>query len=185
YVREWNDSVARARASESQPIQPERLCAELSDVLPADAILVADTGHSSQWSGTFVQLRHTGQRYLRAAGSLGWGFPASLGAKLAAPQAPVVCFTGDGGFMYHMSELETALRWGLNTITVVNNNHCLSQGMRSIKAAYGNTDGNSEEIYHYRPMNFAAIAEAMRCVGIRVTKPAAFAAAFTKALASQ
>lgn len=185
YVREWNDSVAQFRASESVPIRPERLCAELSEVLPADTILVADTGHSSQWSGTFVQLRHAGQRYLRAAGSLGWGFPASLGAKLAEPQATVVCFTGDGGFMYHMSELETALRWGLNTITVVNNNHCLSQGMRSIKAAYGDVDGNSEEIYHYRPMNFAAIAEAMGCLGIRVTKPSDFAAAFTRALSSK
>lgn len=185
HVRAWNESVAQARASESVPIRPERLCAELSEVLPPSAILVADTGHSSQWSGTFVQLRHSGQRYLRAAGSLGWGFPASLGAKLAAPDAPVVCFTGDGGFMYHMSELETALRWGLNTITVVNNNHCLSQGIRSIKAAYQNSHGNSEEIYHYRPMNFAAIAEAMGCVGIRVTQPADFAASFKKALTSK
>lgn len=185
YVREWNDSVALARASESQPIQPERLCAELSDVLPANAILVADTGYSSQWSGTYVQLRHPGQRYLRAAGSLGWGFPASLGAKLAAPDSPVVCFTGDGGFMYHMPELETALRWGLNTITVVNNNHCLAQGARSIKTAYENSDGNAEEIYHYRPMNFAAIAEAMGCKGIRVTNPSDFPAAFEQALSSQ
>lgn len=185
FVKEWNDSVAPLRASESVPIRPERLCAELSAVLPADAILVSDTGYSSQWSGTFVELRHPGQRYLRAAGSLGWGFPASLGAKFAAPDAPVVCFTGDGGFMYHMPELETALRWGLNTITVVNNNHCLAQGARSIKTAYENSDGNSKEIYHYKPMNFAAIAEAMGCMGIRVTKPADFAAAFKQALSSK
>lgn len=185
HVRAWNDSVAQARASESVPIQPERLCAELSEVLPSDAILVADTGYSSQWSGTYVQLRHAGQRYLRAAGSLGWGFPASLGAKLAAPDVPVVCFTGDGGFMYHMPELETALRWGLNTITIVNNNHCLAQGARSILSAYENLDGNSEEIYHYRPMNFAAIAEAMGCVGIRVTQASDFADAFEKALSSK
>src|SRR5690606_27979366 len=105
FVREWRDSVAQERASDAVPIRPERLCAALSDVLPPDAILVADTGYSSQWTGTYVDLRHEGQHYLRAAGSLGWGFPASLGAKLAAPRRPVVCFTGDGGFMYHMAEL--------------------------------------------------------------------------------
>lgn len=184
YVREWNEAAAPARASDSVPIRPERLCAELSEVLPADAILVSDTGYSSQWSGTYVALRHEGQRYLRAAGSLGWGFPASLGAKFAAPDATVVCFTGDGGFMYHMPELETALRWGLKTITVVNNNHCLAQGKRSILSAYEGSDGRREEIYHYRPMDFAAIAQAMGAVGLRVTRPADFAAAFEQARAS-
>lgn len=185
YVDAWNNDVAAVRASDAVPIRPERLCAELSEVLPADVILVSDTGYSSQWSGTFAQLRHPGQTYLRAAGSLGWGFPASLGAKLAAPQRPVVCFTGDGGFMYHLPELETALRWGLNTITVVNNNHCLAQGTRSIVTAYEGHDGNAEEIYHYRPMNFAAIAQAMGCVGIRVERAADFAAAFEQALNSE
>ena len=181
FVQEWNQATAEARASDAEPIRPERLCAELSEVLPLGAILVADTGYSSQWSGTYVQLRHEGQRYLRAAGSLGWGFPASMGAKFAAPDATVVCFTGDGGFMYHLPELETALRWGLNTITIVNNNHCLAQGTRSIMSAYEGSGGNREEIYHYRPMNFAAIAQAMGAVGIRVTHAAEFAAAFAQA----
>ncbi len=184
FVRQWKSSIADRRSSEAVPIRPERLCAELSRVLPPNAILVADTGYSSQWSGTFVELRHEGQRYLRAAGSLGWGFPASLGAKFAAPDATVVCFTGDGGFMYHLPEIETALRWGLKTITVVNNNHCLAQGARSILSAYEGVDGNREEIYHYRPMNFAAIAQAMGAVGIRVEKPGDFAAAFDHAMSS-
>ncbi|MBH1964646.1 MAG: thiamine pyrophosphate-binding protein [Comamonadaceae bacterium] len=184
FVRNWNAAAAPNRTSDAVPIRPERLCTELSEVLPPNTILVSDTGYSSQWSGTYVELRHEGQRYLRAAGSLGWGFPASLGAKLAAPDATVVCFTGDGGFMYHLPELETALRWGLNTITVVNNNHCLAQGARSILSAYEGVNGNREEIYHYRPMNFAAIAQAMGAVGIRVNHPSEFAAAFAQALAS-
>jgi acetolactate synthase-1/2/3 large subunit len=184
FVKAWKAAVAQDMASDAVPIRPERLCAELSKVLPPDVILVSDTGYSSQWSGTYVELRHEGQRYLRAAGSLGWGFPASLGAKLAAPDAPVVCFTGDGGFMYHMAELETALRWGLNTITVVNNNHCLAQGSRAIMAAYEGSQGNRGEIYQYRPMDFAAVAQAMGCVGIRVTRPADFAQAFEQARAS-
>jgi len=65
---------------------------------------VADTGYSSAWTGALVDLNHREQRYIRAAGSLGWAFPASLGAKCAAPDRPVVCFTGDGGFWYHIAE---------------------------------------------------------------------------------
>lgn len=185
HVRQWREAFAPVRTADAEPIRPERLCTVLGELLPPDAILVTDTGYSSQWTGTLTDLAHEGQRYYRASGSLGWGFPASLGAKLAAPGAPVVCFTGDGGFMYHLPELETALRWKLNTITVVNNNSCLAQGARSIKAAYDGHDGNPEEIYHYRPMDFARIATAMGCMGIRVQRIEEFRDAFQQALAAQ
>ncbi len=180
-VAEWRQETAPALAAASLPIRPERLCAELSAVLPEDAVLVADTGYSSQWSGTLVELRSPRQRYLRAAGSLGWGFPGSLGVKCGLPDRPVVCFTGDGGFMYHMAELETARRCGIHTVTVVNNNGCLAQGARSIDAAYEGRNGNKHEIYVFHPMNFAAVAQSMDCFGIRVEKPGDFAAAFAEA----
>ena len=79
-------------------------------MLPKDAILIADTGYAALWTGTLVYLRHPTQQYFRAADSLGWSFPASLGAKCAAPDKPVICFCGDGGFFYHLPELETARR---------------------------------------------------------------------------
>jgi acetolactate synthase-1/2/3 large subunit len=180
-VAEWRAETAPARAAAANPIRPERLCAELSAVLPEDAVLVADTGYSSQWSGTLVELRSPRQRYLRAAGSLGWGFPGSLGAKCALPDRPVVCFTGDGGFMYHMAELETARRCGIHTVTIVNNNGCLAQGARSIDAAYEGRNGNKHEIYVFHPMNFAAIAQSMDCFGVRVETAADFADAFAEA----
>ncbi|BBK39961.1 acetolactate synthase large subunit [Allostella sp. ATCC 35155] len=180
-VAEWRAETAPALASPSTPIRPERLCAELTAALPEDAILVADTGYSSQWSGTLVELRSPRQRYLRAAGSLGWGFPGALGAKCALPDRPVVAFTGDGGFMYHMVELETARRCGIHTITVVNNNGCLAQGARSIDAAYEGRNGNKNEIYVFHPMDFAAVARSMDCFGVRVEDPADFQDAFAAA----
>ena len=64
-----------------------------------------------------------GQRYLRCGGSLGWAFPATLGAKAALPDKPVVGFCGDAGFYYHMAELETAARAKLNVVMVVNTNY--------------------------------------------------------------
>jgi acetolactate synthase-1/2/3 large subunit len=112
WVKEWQDELEPFRNSDARPIRPERLCKELTEVLPSNGILVSDTGYSAIWTGTMVYLTHPGQTYIRCAGTLGWGFPASLGAKCAAPDRPVVCFTGDGGFWYHLSELETARRWG-------------------------------------------------------------------------
>ena len=84
--------------SDDVPMRPERVVSELSAALPDDAIVVVDTGHSGMWSGQHLHLRSARQMFLRAAGSLGWGFPAALGAKCAFPHRPVVCFTGDGGF---------------------------------------------------------------------------------------
>ena len=88
-----------------------------------------------------MDLRSAGQRYLRAAGSLGWAFPAAIGAKCAAPDKPVVCFAGDGAFMYHLTELETARRYGIPVVVVVNNNSCLAQGARAIRASWSDWQG--------------------------------------------
>ena len=183
-VKSWRDEQQPLRNSDAIPIRPERLCKELTEVLPSDAVLVADTGYSGIWTSTMVYLLHPEQRYIRAAGSLGWGLPAALGAKCAAPDRPVVCFTGDGGFWYHLSELETAVRCGIKTVTVINNNHCLSQCAEGIIHAYGNRPGKSEEIYKFREVNFARIAQEMGCLGFRVERPEEIAEALKKALAA-
>jgi acetolactate synthase-1/2/3 large subunit len=183
-VRAWQDAIEPLRQSDELPIRPERLCKELSDALPGDAVLVADTGYASIWTATMVRLR-AGQTYLRAAGSLGWAFPAALGARCAAPERPVVCFTGDGGFWYHLSELETARRQGIRTVTVINNNGGLAQGIDDIHAMYGGRPGDPEELYRFGPVSFARIAQEMGCMGIRVERPDEIGAAIRQALAAE
>ena len=171
-VNAWREEVQPALNSDAIPIRPERICREISEFLPADAVVVADTGQSAFWSGTLIELRHTTQRYIRCAGSLGWAFPASLGVKCALPTNPVLCFTGDGGFHYHISELETAARFGINTVVLVNNNHSLAQEQRLFDAAYGGTQrGRAHEMWMFNETNFAKVAEAMGCLGIRVETP--------------
>ena len=88
---------------------------------------MSDIGHSGMWTGDMVDLSRPGQGYIRAAGSLGWGLPAALGAQVAQPDRPVVLFTGDGGLWYHVGELETAARCGIPAVIVVNNNSSLNQ----------------------------------------------------------
>jgi acetolactate synthase-1/2/3 large subunit len=185
FVTEWRAEAEKARSSDEVPIRPERICRELTELLPKDAILVADTGYAALWSGTLVYLRHPTQRYIRAAGSLGWSFPASLGAKCAAPERPVVCFCGDGGFFYHLPELETARRRGIKTVTVVNNNRSLAQGLRNLNIAYqGRDQTNKGECFEFLPTDFAAVAKSFGCFGVTVEKPQDFRKAFEAAMAS-
>ncbi|MFA5028306.1 MAG: thiamine pyrophosphate-binding protein, partial [Candidatus Methylomirabilota bacterium] len=174
-LADWRRELEPLRTSDATPIRPERLCKELTDTLPPNAILVADTGYSAIWAGTMVHLTHPDQRFLRCAGSLGWGFPGALGAKCGAPDRPVICLTGDGGFWYHLSELETARRCGIATVTVVNNNAALGQCLGPVRKMYGDRAGHPEALYRFQSVDFARIAEEMGCFGIRVEKPAEIA----------
>lgn len=186
YVDEWLADAEKARGSEQVPMRPERICKELTELIPKDAILIADTGYAALWTGTLVYLKHPTQQYFRAAGSLGWSFPAALGAKCAAPDKPVICFTGDGGFFYHLPELETARRRNIKTVTIVNNNRCLSQGLRNLTMSYGSRDKiRMSECFEYRETDFARIANAFDCFGITVEKPQDFRKAFDAAMASE
>ena len=169
--------------SDAVPIRPERLCRELTDHLPGDALVVVDTGHAGMWMGGMFDLTSTKQNYIRSAGHLGWAFPASLGAKCALPDRPVICFTGDAGFWYHIAEIELAVRWKINSVTVVNNNSAGNQSKRGFDRAYGGEQTEqAHELWHFTKVNFAKIAEEMGAVGIRVEDPGEIKGALEKAL---
>ena len=184
-VQEWRDEVAPRANSQAVPIIPERLCNELSQFLPANSVLVADTGHAGIWTGSMVDMNHAGQDYIRCAGSLGWGLSGAMGAQCALPDRPVICFTGDGGFWYHIGELETAVRYNIPVITVVNNNHGLLQDKRGDDRAYQAVPGaNSSDLWEFNDVDLAKVAEAMGAYGIRVSQPGDIQGALEQALAS-
>jgi acetolactate synthase-1/2/3 large subunit len=181
-VADWRATMAPLLESASAPSRVERLCAEVTRALPPDGILVADTGYSGIWTGTMVELDGAGQTYLRAAGSLGWSFPASLGAKCAAPGRKVLCFTGDGGFYYHLAELETARRCGISVTVVVNNNSGFGQNLTGVRRIAGNRPGRGEELVRFGPTDFTAVARSFGVRGIRVERADALAPALSEAL---
>ena len=183
-AQNWKASVAQHVDAEILPMRPERLCRDLADYLPSDAILVSDTGHAGIWTGTMLDLKHAEQSFIRCAGSLGWGLPAAMGAKCAQPDRPVVCFTGDGGIWYHLAELETAVRCGINTVTVVNNNHSLNQEQSGVEQTYGGRTTGSDELWLFDDADFARIAESMGALGLTVRKPSELAGALDQAFAS-
>jgi acetolactate synthase-1/2/3 large subunit len=182
-VASWRAERAKLLASNAAPILPDRLCAEITAALPEDGILVADTGYSGIWTSTLIELNGTTQTYLRAAGSLGWAFPASLGAKCAAGRRKVICWSGDGALYYHATELETARRRGIAVVLVVNNNSGFGQGWPNIQRMQGNKPGDIAELVRFGPTNFADLARAFGLRGIRVEEPSQIAPALRDALA--
>jgi acetolactate synthase-1/2/3 large subunit len=183
---EWYAKYKADLESDALPIHPARICHELTQHMPDDAIVVVDTGHAGMWMGGMYDLRSLNQSYMRSAGHLGWAFAAGIGAKAACPQRPVVVFTGDAGFWYHIADVETAVRWNIASVTIVNNNGGGNQSKRGFDRAYGGEQtAQARELWTYRPMNFARLAEDMGALGIRVEKPGEIAAALKQALAAK
>ncbi len=177
----WRSSVSD-RLEEHDPLRPEWLVDRLGAALPDDALVVADTGHAGMWTAAHLDLA-AGQGFLRAAGSLGWGLPAAIGAQLGRPDRRVVLFTGDGGLFYHLSELETAARWNVPLIVVVNDNRSLNQEINPYTVAYGGQlTGRHHELWHFRDVDLARVAESLGVTGIRVDKAAEFGPAMDRAV---
>ena len=184
-VATWRDSIMKLRNSDQSPIRPERLMKELGDVLPENALVVSDTGHTAMWIAQQLWINNKSWDFIRCAGSLGWGFPAAIGAKCGAPERPVICLTGDGGFWYHLQELETAVRCNIPLVTVINNNNSLNQEYNIYTAAYdGKPSKKWGELWHFNEVSFAKMAEVMGALGIRVDDPAKIGPAVKQALAS-
>ena len=180
---QWHDQYRDALESSAVPIRPERICAELTRGVPDDAIVVVDTGHAGMWMGGMFDLRSSAQSYMRSAGHLGWAFPAGLGAKCACPARPVVVFTGDAGLWYHIAEIETAVRWQINAVIVVNNNSSGNQSKLGFDRAYdGQQTEEGRRLWTFNDVNFARIAKEIGALGIRVEQPGDFSPALARAL---
>lgn len=183
-MADWRQARLPLLNNNSVPIYPDRLCDEITRALPRDGILVADTGYSSIWTSSLIELNGAGQTYLRAAGSLGWSFPAALGAKCAAPNRKVICWSGDGAIYYHLTELETAKRRGIPIVLVINNNSGFGQGWPNIQRQQGNKPGDVRDLVRFGPTNFCDVAEVFGLRGIRVEEPSQIGPALRDALAS-
>jgi len=184
-VAEWRAAAEPLMTSNVMPMRPERVCREISEALPADGVVVSDTGHSGMWTGQMIEFSSPRQGFVRCAGSLGWGLPGAIGVKCALPDRAVVCFTGDGGAYYHLAELETAARYGINLVVVVNNNSSLNQEIPLVNAAYKGKDaGRSGEIWRFqKSVDFAKLGEALGCAAFRVDKPGQLKELLPKAFA--
>jgi acetolactate synthase-1/2/3 large subunit len=165
----WGEEAAPRLRSQERPINMARLCQELNGAMPARSILVADGGFAAHWTGLLYDTKAAGRHFIadRGLASIGYGLPGGIGAALAAPDQPIVAVTGDGGFNMVLGELETARRAGANlTIVVVNN--AASGYVKALQHAMFAKRYQSSDLAE---MNYADIARAMGCRGLRVEEP--------------
>ena len=109
----------------SLPMKPQRVYAELRRVLPPETIVTLDAGAAPAYGYDRLHFTHPRTFFTPLdLGGLGFAFPVALGAKLGRPDTPVLAIHGDGGFLMNAQELETAVRHGINVVTLVMNNNC-------------------------------------------------------------
>jgi acetolactate synthase I/II/III large subunit len=181
YVQRWRRAKEALSSSGQSPIRPERICREITRTLPRDGIVVADTGYAGAWAGAFIEFDTPGRRFIRCEGSLGWAMPAAIGVKAALADQPVVCFTGDGGFWYHIAELETAVRYGIAPVFVVLNNHALAFDTHVLDFRF---ESKGYELAEYGDVDFGQVARAIGCEGVRISDPDDLGPALERAYAS-
>ena len=179
-LKKWEAEAATRLNSPDRPVHMARLCRELNKTLPAEAILVADGGFAGHWTGLLYDTKQAGRHFIpdRGLASIGYGLPGGIGACLAAPNRPVVAISGDGGFNMTLGDLESArrIKCGL-TIIVVNN---AASGY--VKALQHAMMGGRYQSADLNEMDYAAIARAMGCGGIRVEDPEALAPALRQGM---
>lgn len=173
--------LAGREVTPGQALRPEAVLDVVNRTAPDDVLLVADTGYAAAWAGALFETRRSGRGFLRADGSLGWALPGALGAQLAVPGRPVVCITGDGGFGYHVGELETARRLGLPVVVVVLDNGCLALEDHVQRHLHGYV---VPEVNEFCDVDYGHVARAFGVRGQRVHTAAEFEAAFRAALAA-
>jgi acetolactate synthase-1/2/3 large subunit len=166
----WTEQAAPRYRDAEKPIDLARLMGELNTVLPPDAVVVADGGFASHWAGLLYDTKRAGRGFVadRGFASIGYGLPGAIGARFGRPDAPVVAITGDGGFNMAAGDLETAVREGLAFTLVVVNNAASGYVKALQHAVYGPGRYSSSDLAE---VDYAAVAKAYGCEGVRVTDP--------------
>ena len=180
----WREGARERLESSERPINVGRLMGALNRVLPADAVLVADGGFAAHWGGLFFDTKQAGRTFVpdRGFASIGYGVPGGIGAQLGVgPKRRVVALTGDGGFNMSMGELETARRLGAAIVVCIFNNAASGYVKALQHAVFGPGNYQSSDLAE---MDYAAVARAMGCHGIRVEDPEALEGALREGLAN-
>jgi acetolactate synthase-1/2/3 large subunit len=187
--KRWNAATAPPRTSDAMPIRPERAVADLRKVVPADGIVLCDVGVHHNWLVAEYEAWKP-RTFLQTWGfaSMGFAVCGSVGAKLAAPDKPVVSLCGDGAFMMNASALLTAVEYNVPVVWVIWNNF----GYCSIRDQQAGYFGKGRELaVSFTDVNgklysadYAMMARSMGAEGYTVEKPSDLAPQLEAAIAS-
>jgi len=175
--KKWFEQLEKEADPNAIPLRPPFIMKVLSGILPDDAIISIDVGENGWWFGRNFMMKH--QRFVMSGylGSMGFGLPGALAAKLAFPNNTVVCIAGDGGFSMAMADFVTAVKYDLPMVVVVLNNKQLAMIQVEQK-----TEGYQNFGTDLLNPDFASYADACGGVGLRVSKPEDFQKVVKQAL---
>ncbi|SNT51989.1 acetolactate synthase-1/2/3 large subunit [Bacillus sp. OK838] len=183
-VKELHDeyiefSEVKADYSEDY-VDMDGLMYDIVSLLPKDTIITNDAGNFFGWLSRYYRFEHENTYIGPTSGAMGYGLPAAIGAKLAQTQKTVVSFSGDGGFMMTLQEIETAVRYDIPIISIIVNNNM-----------YGTIRTHQEMHFPNRVIgtdlsnpNFAELARLFGAHGEKVEKNIDFVPALQRAIAS-
>lgn len=194
-IHEWDESNPLAMRRD-RGMSPQMIMEHINREFP-HSIYVTDVGQHQMWATQYLELDENSQLITSGGlGTMGFGFPAAIGAKIANPDRNVVCITGDGGFQMNIQEMATAVTQGANVTICLLNNYYLGMVRQMQELFYGkrysatclrkrpscpaDCKGPSENCPPYVP-DFVRLAESYGAYGIRVTKEEEIEAAFAEA----
>jgi acetolactate synthase-1/2/3 large subunit len=164
---DWGKLWGADIESDSVPIKPQRLVRDIQKAIPRNSIVVGGAGLHHMFLTAYMQTFYP-RTFISSVnmGSMGFAFPAAIGAKVAKPEEPVVCVIGDGDFMMSIQDLETAVRCGFNVVTIIMNNcgYCAPKTFQKI--SFGTEFGCD-----YCNPDFAKVAEDFGAGGWTVERP--------------
>ena len=171
---------AVARDDETSPVHPLQVIRALRNTMRAEDVLVCDSGFNQIWGGQYFEVRKPGRSYMgpRGFGVMGFSLPAAIAHSLANPGQRVVALCGDGGFAMVIQELETALRSGADITVCIMNNSNLQYIRENQRSLYESRFISTE----FSELDFASIARAFGCAGVRVERSGDLESALSEAL---
>jgi acetolactate synthase-1/2/3 large subunit len=181
----FKQSNTEMEHSDAFPMMPERILAEVRELLPRDAIITTDVGWNKNGVGQQFPVYEPGS-ILNPGGyaTMGFGGPAAMGAKLARPDKVVIALIGDGGFGQNPAQLATARHNEIAIIWLIMNNNAFGTIAGLEKAHYDTTFGTVfEKDGESTSPDYAAVARAYGVEGIRISAAAEFKPALEKAIA--
>ncbi len=174
---EFQQSLVSYRADDNYPMKPQRILFDVRDVMGDEDILISDVGAHKMWIGRLYECYKPNTCIIsNGFATMGIGVPGAIAAKLINPAKKVLTITGDGGFMMNSQELETAVRLKLNIVVLIFND--ANYGLIKWKQI----DQYGEECFvDFTNPDFVQLAEAMRCIGYRITRASELKPALEKA----
>jgi acetolactate synthase I/II/III large subunit len=183
-ITEWKKEIRGTGARDgSSGLDPMQIIQALSAKAPKDAIVVTDVGQHQVWTGRYYQFEKP-RTFLTSGGlgTMGYGLPAAIGAKIGSPEKQVLLITGDGSFQMNLTELATAAQEGLAIKIVLLNNSCLGM-VRELQEHY--CEGRYTQTSLRGNPDFGAIAGAYGFSSVRVREAGEIEAAIDRMLSHE